>query len=51
MDILGGTFYYCGDTVKSVNRFNMIPDRALQLLDKEGFIAAYYEGVSGGAVL
>ena len=26
----------------------MIPDRALQLLDKEGFIAAYYEGVRAG---
>ena len=26
----------------------MIPERALQLLDKDGFIAAYYEGVRGG---
>ena len=26
----------------------MIPERALQLLDKEGFIKAYYEGVRAG---
>ena len=26
----------------------MIPDRALQLLDKEGFVKAYYEGVRAG---
>ena len=26
----------------------MIPDRALQLLDKDGFISAYYEGVRAG---
>lgn len=26
----------------------MIPERALQLLDKDGFIAAYYEGVRAG---
>ena len=27
----------------------MIPERALQLLDKDGFISAYYEGMRGGA--
>jgi len=26
----------------------MIPDRAKQLLDKEGFIKAYFEGIRGG---
>jgi len=26
----------------------MIPERALQLLDKDGFIGAYYEGVRAG---
>ncbi len=26
----------------------MIPDRALQLLDKDGFIKAYFEGVRAG---
>lgn len=26
----------------------MIPERALQLLDKEGFIKAYYEGIRAG---
>ena len=26
----------------------MIPERALELLSKDGFIAAYYEGVRGG---
>ena len=26
----------------------MIPDRAIQLLDKDGFISAYYEGIRGG---
>ena len=26
----------------------MIPERALQLLDKDGFIAAYFEGVRAG---
>jgi len=26
----------------------MIPERALQLLDKDGFIAAYYEGIRAG---
>jgi len=26
----------------------MIPDRAIQLLDKDGFIGAYFEGVRGG---
>jgi len=26
----------------------MIPERALQLLDKDGFISAYYEGVRAG---
>ena len=26
----------------------MIPDRAKQLLDKDGFISAYYEGVRAG---
>jgi len=26
----------------------MIPERALQLLDKNGFIKAYYEGVRAG---
>jgi hypothetical protein len=26
----------------------MIPDRALQLLDKDGFISAYFEGVRAG---
>ncbi len=26
----------------------MIPERAIQLLDKDGFIKAYYEGVRSG---
>ncbi len=26
----------------------MIPERALQLLDKDGFVKAYYEGVRAG---
>ena len=26
----------------------MIPERALQLLDKDGFIAAYFEGIRAG---
>lgn len=26
----------------------MIPERALHLLDKDGFISAYYEGVRAG---
>lgn len=26
----------------------MIPERAIQLLDKEGFISAYYEGIRAG---
>ena len=26
----------------------MIPERALQLLDKDGFISAYYEGIRAG---
>lgn len=26
----------------------MIPERALQLLDKDGFIGAYYEGIRAG---
>ena len=26
----------------------MIPERAIQLLDKDGFIAAYFEGVRAG---
>ena len=26
----------------------MIPDRAIQLLDKDGFIGAYFEGVRAG---
>ena len=27
----------------------MIPERAIKLLDKDGFISAYFEGIRGGA--
>ena len=38
----------CKTGLFSINEWFMIPERALQLLDKDGFIKAYYEGIRAG---